>query len=251
MHGWQPDPFQLHEERYFSQDRPTNLVKDGGVESYDDPPAVPSPPQGTPSAPPGRLDIRAEDDEDDRLAPPLYPPDSVVADHAPSTGGPGDVGTPWWLVATAGAAVVVGLVLGGLAAAYVFGHPMGGSSSHTAAGNHQPAPAGAGGRGQTAPSVPPSGSAAGGVTSGSSGGTGGGGSRGNPAGTGSGGSAPSSAGQGQGATPGSASPNGPPTAPGSSTPEAPTVLLLPVIALVVVGAALLRRRAGRRLPASR
>ena len=39
--GWQPDPFGIHELRYFSNDRtPTRLVKDNGVESYDEPPAV-------------------------------------------------------------------------------------------------------------------------------------------------------------------------------------------------------------------
>ena len=42
QHGWQPDPFDLHELRYYSKGEPTHLVKDGGVESYDDPPATPS-----------------------------------------------------------------------------------------------------------------------------------------------------------------------------------------------------------------
>lgn len=38
LHGWQSDPFGLHEQRYFSQGKPTKLVRDGGVESYDPPP---------------------------------------------------------------------------------------------------------------------------------------------------------------------------------------------------------------------
>ncbi len=38
LHGWQSDPFNLHEQRYFSQGKPTKLVRDGGVESYDVPP---------------------------------------------------------------------------------------------------------------------------------------------------------------------------------------------------------------------
>ena len=37
--GWYHDPFGLHAERWFSDDVPTNLVRDGGVESRDEPPA--------------------------------------------------------------------------------------------------------------------------------------------------------------------------------------------------------------------
>jgi phospholipase C len=36
--GWFQDPFGLHEARYFSAGRPTKLVRDGNVESYDEPP---------------------------------------------------------------------------------------------------------------------------------------------------------------------------------------------------------------------
>ena len=36
--GWYEDPFRLHEARYFSAGRPTKLVRDGRVESYDEPP---------------------------------------------------------------------------------------------------------------------------------------------------------------------------------------------------------------------
>jgi hypothetical protein len=39
LQGWSADPFQLHEERYFSAGRPTKLVRDGKVESYEDPPS--------------------------------------------------------------------------------------------------------------------------------------------------------------------------------------------------------------------
>jgi uncharacterized protein len=38
VHGWQPDPFQLHEERYFTRGDPTRLVRDAGRESYDEVP---------------------------------------------------------------------------------------------------------------------------------------------------------------------------------------------------------------------
>jgi hypothetical protein len=37
--GWHRDPFSLHEGRWFSAGRPTRLVRDHGVESYDEPPS--------------------------------------------------------------------------------------------------------------------------------------------------------------------------------------------------------------------
>ena len=40
LQGWSADPFQLHEQRYFSAGQPTKLVRNGGVESYDEPPSV-------------------------------------------------------------------------------------------------------------------------------------------------------------------------------------------------------------------
>lgn len=39
--GWYQDPFRLHEARYFTAGRPTRLVRDGSVESYDEPPVAP------------------------------------------------------------------------------------------------------------------------------------------------------------------------------------------------------------------
>ena len=39
LQGWQADPFGLHESRYFSAGRPTKLVRDNGLEAYDEPPA--------------------------------------------------------------------------------------------------------------------------------------------------------------------------------------------------------------------
>jgi hypothetical protein len=42
--GWFEDPFQIHQYRWYSRGVATNLVRDGGVESYDAPPA--GPPQG-------------------------------------------------------------------------------------------------------------------------------------------------------------------------------------------------------------
>jgi hypothetical protein len=37
--GWYHDPFGVHGERWISDGRPTNLVRDNGVVSHDDPPA--------------------------------------------------------------------------------------------------------------------------------------------------------------------------------------------------------------------
>jgi hypothetical protein len=39
--GWYTDPYELHEARWFSQGRATKLVRDGGVEAYEDPPDGP------------------------------------------------------------------------------------------------------------------------------------------------------------------------------------------------------------------
>jgi hypothetical protein len=40
VQGWHPDPFGLHEARYFSAaGEPTKLVRDSGVETYDEPPS--------------------------------------------------------------------------------------------------------------------------------------------------------------------------------------------------------------------
>ncbi len=36
--GWYKDPFSLHENRWFSAGRPTDLVSDAGVEGKDAPP---------------------------------------------------------------------------------------------------------------------------------------------------------------------------------------------------------------------
>ena len=36
--GWYQDPFELHTDRWFSDGRPTALVRDGGDEANDPPP---------------------------------------------------------------------------------------------------------------------------------------------------------------------------------------------------------------------
>jgi hypothetical protein len=39
--GWYSDPYDRHEQRWFSEGRPTKLVQDNGVTSYDPPPDGP------------------------------------------------------------------------------------------------------------------------------------------------------------------------------------------------------------------
>ncbi len=39
--GWYVDPYGLHEARWISDGNPTNLVRDGDIESKDPPPDVP------------------------------------------------------------------------------------------------------------------------------------------------------------------------------------------------------------------
>jgi hypothetical protein len=41
--GWYRDPYAIHQDRYFSDGQPTKLVRDGGVEAYDNPPPGPCP----------------------------------------------------------------------------------------------------------------------------------------------------------------------------------------------------------------
>jgi hypothetical protein len=38
LEGWCSDPYGRHEARWLSDGHPTKLVRDAGVESYDDPP---------------------------------------------------------------------------------------------------------------------------------------------------------------------------------------------------------------------
>lgn len=41
--GWYRDPYQIHDDRWISAGLPTNVVRDGGRESYDPPPDRPLP----------------------------------------------------------------------------------------------------------------------------------------------------------------------------------------------------------------
>ena len=68
LEGWFTDPYAVHEARWLSDGQPTKLVRDGEVESYDEPPS------GAPSVVPERIEanpfelngsdlIRADDAE--------------------------------------------------------------------------------------------------------------------------------------------------------------------------------------------
>jgi hypothetical protein len=66
--GWFTDPYAVHEARWFSDGRPTKLVCDGEVESYDEPPSgpptvVPESLEADPTAANGVDLIRADDAE--------------------------------------------------------------------------------------------------------------------------------------------------------------------------------------------
>jgi hypothetical protein len=39
--GWYTDPYERHEARWFSEGKATKLVRDHGVEAYDEPPEEP------------------------------------------------------------------------------------------------------------------------------------------------------------------------------------------------------------------
>lgn len=65
--GWYRDPYGLHDDRWFSDGRPTNLVRDQGAESHDEPPQVEPPlplqPVAEPEASDGQDLLRADDGE--------------------------------------------------------------------------------------------------------------------------------------------------------------------------------------------
>lgn len=88
--GWQPDPTGRHEGRYFVADHPTDLIRDGGVESVD--------PEGE-----GQIAQRTA----------AYPPD-------PATTTPGPRPRPWIIPAVIGLLLVLavggGITIGALLA---------------------------------------------------------------------------------------------------------------------------------------
>jgi hypothetical protein len=63
--GWYTDPYGRHDARWMSAGSPTKLVRDGGVESYDDPPDEEPSQVATKiveEPPPGTGDLRRTDE---------------------------------------------------------------------------------------------------------------------------------------------------------------------------------------------
>ena len=63
LEGWHTDPYGRHDARWLSEGRPTKLVRDGEVESYDDPPTG-----EVPVTDPMPIDQREPDDDQLRRA---------------------------------------------------------------------------------------------------------------------------------------------------------------------------------------
>jgi hypothetical protein len=67
LEGWFTDPYARHEARWLSLGQPTKVVRDGDVESYDDPPEGPAVRELTPIEPTHHADAssleRADDEE--------------------------------------------------------------------------------------------------------------------------------------------------------------------------------------------
>jgi hypothetical protein len=87
--GWYHDPYGLHDARWFSDGRPTKLVRDGSEESYDDPPH--EPPTGRPEP----IEARGRRDDLHRAgetSPPGFDRDGAV--HAGEAGAV-ESAVPW------------------------------------------------------------------------------------------------------------------------------------------------------------
>jgi hypothetical protein len=84
--GWYRDPFSVHTDRWFSDGRPTSLVRDDGVESHDPPPSAEFPGELIESVPAGAEpsdDLRRADDQGERQT---YNAGQAAIDHAAETG---------------------------------------------------------------------------------------------------------------------------------------------------------------------
>lgn len=108
LDGWHPDPYGRHDERFFERGEPTPLVRDGGVGSYDEPPAsfisaTAAPPTQTPTLTP----TPTSETPPGAAGP---PPSGPMSGHLP-------VARHWWFWATAFALVAIIIA----AAVVVFG----------------------------------------------------------------------------------------------------------------------------------
>lgn len=89
--GWYTDPWGRHEARWISQGVPTRLVRDGKIESYDDPPDAPPSRAWARIAAPRVVDIEGTAEPaplaHDILSPPLTEPDAFGTTSAQGSGG--------------------------------------------------------------------------------------------------------------------------------------------------------------------
>ena len=123
--GWFADPFGVHESRWFSQGRPTALVRDGRAESQDPPPDGPVPGPLRPAQPAPRVgpapvhasdDLLRASDERDSDGDVLDIPPGEQFDFFGNPALPGTMGMP-------AAAALGGPVAGGLGGGLVI-NPM-------------------------------------------------------------------------------------------------------------------------------
>jgi hypothetical protein len=89
--GWYEDPYRVHDDRWYSDGTPTELVRDGGVEAKDPPPPQDAPagplvPCAVDEASAGPDDLRRADDAEAGEAP-AEPDDLRRADEAEADGG--------------------------------------------------------------------------------------------------------------------------------------------------------------------
>jgi hypothetical protein len=123
--GWQPDPFGRHEDRWFSEGKPTRLVRDQGVEYYDDPPLEHYEPQPTEFFAPGNGSHDEPQGTGSAQDPGNFVPGMAQYDDPPKPGRAA-------FVAIALASVVVIAVVGGAVAVKAWPHNQNTVSLHLA-----------------------------------------------------------------------------------------------------------------------
>jgi hypothetical protein len=94
--GWAVDPFEVHEVRYFVDGRPTKLVRDGSVESFDDLPPKSTWPSTPPQAEAPGPPQMSEPETEPGLG--LGPEQTLAPEPAPGAAPPpAPAGTSYWV----------------------------------------------------------------------------------------------------------------------------------------------------------
>jgi hypothetical protein len=219
LQGWQTDPFGVHQERYFSQGLPTRLVRDGGTESFDEPPSnLSTDPES------GSAAGTVEADEDDNRRAVALPLESDGLDSRAL-----ETSRWWWSGRAAAILAAAFLLYGGVALALVLTN----KTKHPAPPHHQ----------ATHALSPKSSASSGGSLSPGTGTTS---SVPNLGLTSSNATLPPSGGSPSGSS-NQAAPSGT-SAPAAQTPEASLAIVLPIGVALVFGTAVgIRRRRHHRL----